>query len=425
MTAASKRALPATEAGLRQASYKLNNLKPLSTECPTGFVADGALCRGSANATTMIDGGNGVLYDYWLTKSNPAGKCAGFPVGTDPQLEVRCVTAEATVNGVARRSQARLVRPTGLNLFPFPGVFGDRYVKLKNDSTVNGALGSNDLIDLSGSFCIRDGRKIGTPGGRVVGSNPQSGAGCSSAVTYNTASQGPFVVAPVDFASTHLPANNQNGNWSGTHTWNATTRNLRITGNSFTFNGGTYNLCSLYIEGGTIYIPSGATVKIYLDSRPESGCTGGGSLIGNNNVTFIESQLGRSPPDLPQWPRSRGVQQPTHVERLHPRSECSGRPQERRHDYRRDRIPVARGDEQAQLQHSDVRRGGVPAADRRDRIDLLPNRVDRMCVHPRHGQRSDLRLLTNAGGGCSRNRRASRSRDRELSERGDPPASAA
>ena len=177
------------------------------------------------------------------------------------------------------------MRPTGESLFPFLGIFGDKYVIFKNNTTVQAAIGSNDLLEFNNNTCIRDGLRIGTPGGRVVGTAMNSSE-CSSAVTYNTASQGPFVIAPVDFASTHLPANNQNGNWSGTHTWNATTRNLRITGNSFTFNGGTYNLCSLYIEGGTIYIPNGATVKIYLDSRPESGCTGGGSLIGNNNVTF-------------------------------------------------------------------------------------------------------------------------------------------
>ncbi|MBA3358840.1 MAG: hypothetical protein H0U20_05230 [Thermoleophilaceae bacterium] len=282
-----KRALPATEGAIRQANYKLNNLKPGPTECPDGFTADGAWCRGSADPAIGLNAGNGVVFDYWLTKANPGGTCAGFPVRANLQLEVRCVTAQATANGVVRRAQARLVRPTGASLFPFPGLFGDKYVKLKNNTTVGGALGSNELLEFDNNTCVSDGLKIGTPGGRVLGT-ATNGSGCSSAVTYNTSEQGPFVLTPVDFKSTHLENDNEVG-WGppGSFTYDATRRSLSITGSGFTFYGGDYNLCSLNIEGGTIYIPSGEVVRIFMDSRTEAGCTGGGSIIGNNAVTFV------------------------------------------------------------------------------------------------------------------------------------------
>ena len=286
-----KRALPATEGGIRQANYKLNNLEPGPNQCPATFTAEGTWCRGSSDSAVGLNAGNGVVYDYWMTKANPTGTCAGFPVSANPQLEVRCVTAQATVNGVARRSQARLVRPTGASLFPFPGLFGDKYVRLKNNTTVGGALGSNELLEFNNNTCVSGGLKLGTLGARVLGTASNS-SGCDSTKTYNTAEQGPFVLAPVDFKSTHLASENDNGEWGppGTFTYNATTRSLRITGDGFTFYGGddgVYNLCSLYIEGGTVYIPSGEFVKIYMDSRTQAGCTGGGSIIGNNSVNFV------------------------------------------------------------------------------------------------------------------------------------------
>jgi len=281
---ASKQALPATEAGIRQSTYKLNNLPRDVNGCPVGFASaeSNTLCTKAENA------GNGVQYSYWMTKAISSGTCAGFPVVVDPNVEVRCVTVEATSAGQSRRAQARLVRSTGALLFPFPGVFGDRFVKIKNNSNVRGAIGSNDLIQLENFNCIRDGLMIGRPGGTVIGT-PTTGAGCSSAIDRNTAAEGPFVLTPVEFGSTATVNANITPGWSGMHTYDAAQRRLRITGNSFTFNNGDYNLCSLYIGGGTVYIPAGANVRIFIDSpdRGGSGCPpGSGSLIGNNAVNF-------------------------------------------------------------------------------------------------------------------------------------------
>jgi len=278
---ASKQALPATEAGIRQATYKLNNLAPAATDCPAGFAASGTLCTKTENA------GNGVQYSYWMTKVITAGTCAGFTVTPDLNKDVRCVTVEATSAGQTRRAQARLIRPTGAPLFPFPGIFGDRSVILRNNSNIRGALGSNDLLEFNNNICATDGLKIGTPGGRVVGT-AQNGSGCSSAIDRNTAAEGRFVLTPVEFGSTATVNSNVTG-WSGTHTYTASQRSLRATGSSFTFSGGDYNLCKLYIEGGTIYIPAGAKVRIFIDSptRSGSGCpAGSGSFLANNNVTF-------------------------------------------------------------------------------------------------------------------------------------------
>jgi len=223
-----------------------------------------------------------------MTKVITAGTCAGFTVTPDLNKDVRCVTVEATSAGQTRRAQARLIRPTGAPLFPFPGIFGDKYVLLKNNSNVKAAIGSNDLLQFENNICARDGLKIGTPGGRVVGT-AENGSVCSSVISRNTAEEGRFVITPVEFGSTATVNSNVVG-WSGAHTYTASQRSLRITGNSFTFTGGDYNLCKLFIEGGTIYIPAGAKVRIFIDSasRTGSGCpaTNSGSLIGNNNVTF-------------------------------------------------------------------------------------------------------------------------------------------
>lgn len=278
---ASKQALPATEAGIRQATYKLNNLAPAGTDCPSGFSSSGSLCTKSENA------GNGVQYDYWMTKAISSGTCAGFNVAVNPNLEVRCVTVEATSAGQSRRAQARLVRSTGSSLFPFPGIFGDRYVILKHNSNIKGTLGSNDLLQFEENNCIRDGLRIGKPGGRVVGT-PLNQTGCSDTIIRNTAAEGPFVLTPVEFGSTATENSNVTG-WSGTHTYNVAGRNLSITGNSFTFSDGDYNVCSLHVEGATIYIPTDAHVRIFIDDETRGGSNcplGSGSFTGKNAVTF-------------------------------------------------------------------------------------------------------------------------------------------
>jgi len=280
---ASKQALPATEAGIRQATYKLNNLAPAATDCPAGFTASGTLC------TKHEEAGNGVAYDYWMTKVITSGQCAGFPVVADLNKDVRCVTVEATSDGQTRRAQARLIRPTGAPLFPFPGIFGDQYVILKNNSGVKGALGSNDLLQFDNSVCVRDGLKIGTPGGQVIGT-AQNSSVCSSAIDRNTAAEGRFTLTPVEFGSTATVNSNVTG-WSGSNTYTVAERRLRLTGDSFTFTGGDYNVCSLYIERATVYIPAGAKVRIFIDApdtvRPGSGCpAGSGSFLGDNDVIF-------------------------------------------------------------------------------------------------------------------------------------------
>jgi len=278
----SKRALPAAEAGLRDATYKLNNRAPAGTACPAGFTAQGTtLCTNGENA------GNGTRYDYWMTKAITSGTCAGFTVTPDPNLEVRCVTVRATANGETRRAQARLVRSTGLPLFPFPGIFGDQLVQLKNNSTVRGALGSNVRVELENHACIRDGIELGTPGGTVGPRTPAGGAGCDSSIVRHTAAEGPFVLNPKEFGNSNTVNNNAalaplNGSAGSLNSF----REMQITGSNYSFPEGVYNFCSLYIEGGTITISG--TVTIYIDSRSrDSTCrTNTGTLIGNNNVVF-------------------------------------------------------------------------------------------------------------------------------------------
>jgi hypothetical protein len=149
-----KRAFSGTEAALQVATYRLNNVVPDDGQCATGVASApaGGVCTAEGNL------GEGGSWKYHMTPVLSDGRCAGLPVesSTESGVAPRCITAEATSNGVTRRVQARLAGFLGLPIFPLHGILGINGVELKNSATVDGFLGSNGLIQLQNSSAQKE-----------------------------------------------------------------------------------------------------------------------------------------------------------------------------------------------------------------------------------------------------------------------------
>src|SRR3712207_7951027 len=102
----------------------MNNLAPLDGQCVTNVVSLPVVSGGCTASGELADG---AKWEYHMTPVLTSGKCAGYIVNyvpLDPQFNLapRCVTGTGTVNGVKRRTQARVVLFKGTPLFPVPGI---------------------------------------------------------------------------------------------------------------------------------------------------------------------------------------------------------------------------------------------------------------------------------------------------------------
>ncbi len=303
----SKRALSVAEAGLRAATFRVNKMGPANANCLTAVATPpvGGECPGLTE-----DMGNGASYSYWVTPIlTTADRCAGLPLQgeTNGQIVIvqRCVTAVGTVNGVRRRVQSRVAAYQGAPIFPLGGILGVDGVRVTNTATVNGAVGSNGLVQVGNSSSV-DAIEIaqGAP-------TPIFGGQPAAEGTYvrRTAAQGDWVLAPVDVGDSATENDNaritQGLDASRNVTFDPETRDLVMGNNStLTLGGGatgTYNFCRLVMgNGAQINIAAGATVRIFIDSPDrtpdESDCkpfSGAGSVtIGQNS--FFNNPSGRA-----------------------------------------------------------------------------------------------------------------------------------
>jgi hypothetical protein len=284
----SKRAIAAAEGGLRQAMFKLNNLAPGDGSCVGTW--DAALNSCKSEGQTL---GNGTTYSYYMTKIPYTATCAGLPPEGDPNVAIRCITVEATAAGVSRRIQARVGRYLGTPLLPLPGIFAKDGISFINDTIINGSVGSNANIHWSNNLYARDGMILG-PSGTTTGDQSKFTAGVTPKISTRTAAEGAFAIAPLDYGST--PTTNDNGAWVGSGaTYNAGARTLDLGTGTFTFNGGTYNLCRLTTAGATTFVvPAGKKVLLLIDdpARPGSGCGAGTGYFRSENATTLSNPNG-------------------------------------------------------------------------------------------------------------------------------------
>jgi hypothetical protein len=280
-----KRAFQAAEGGLQVATYRLNKLAPLDSQC----IANLPILASGCNSNGSL--GNGATWSYHMTKVLTLGDnatCTGFPISYDPSsttvsLAPRCITATGTVNGVSRRVQARVVLFKGQPIFPLGGIICLQTCSAGNAVLVhNGAVGANGSVNIGNSSSVANGFKLG-PNATVSQGNS------TNAISYRSNEEGPWVLSAVDVGNTATV--NNNGNWTfgtgSTYTWSTTSRQLNMSKGTLTLKGGIYNFCSIDIgNNATVAVAQGAKAVIYIDSpsRTGSGCAAGtGYLDANNN----------------------------------------------------------------------------------------------------------------------------------------------
>lgn len=278
-----KRALAAADAGIEAAVFRLNRQNvQTASKCFTNALVDpvSGECPGYSESF-----GNGTGYTYYVsTALTTADQCAGLPVQLNDQNGIltivqRCVTSIGTAGGERRRVQARIASYEGAPVFPKPGILGLNSVTSVNNSSVVGYLASNGKITL-GNNTIAQTLELGTNGTYQVGTGSQV-----QNVVQHTASQGDFVLAPINFGNsatvndngrlTSVPPKDTSSNTTYTNTA-AAPRVLAI-GNSgsVTLGGGTYNFCKFSMGNNSqLTIAAGAKVRLYIDSpdRSGSGC---------------------------------------------------------------------------------------------------------------------------------------------------------
>jgi Tfp pilus assembly protein PilX len=274
-----KAALEAADAGLRVAAYRLNQLRPDATHCPT--VPATATGTGNLCASPGVESlGNGASYRYWISGAMTSGACAGYAVdSTQSSIAQRCVTAIGTAGGVSARTQERAVAYTSTPVFP-AAIYGTRSVTISNNATVSGTaavpglLGTNGVLTVGrngGGTTTIDGYQVG-PGATVsLGSNTVNLDPPSATLPANrtTAWPSPSNVPFGDTATVNSDARICTLDpCTGGVSFNPVTRQLNMPNNSsLTLGGGIYNFCD-FIAANNAHITIGATVQtqIYIDS---------------------------------------------------------------------------------------------------------------------------------------------------------------
>ena len=287
-----KAADEAVEAGLRVATYRLNQIQPSDTTCINNNSAV-TPTNGTCQDTTETLA-NGSTFTYWTTPPLGSGNtCVGNPITSSSLLTQRCITASATAYGVTRRAQVRVVSYAGSPLFPAPGLVGLDGISLNNQAHINGSATTNAALTMQNQAIIVNN------GTNAVELGPSGTATTASGATYptpalkRTAAQGPFTLSPVDPGDSAI--NNADGNitaginnpnstpsdpstkctigTTANSCWNPSARTLNLNNQAtLTLTGGVYNFCSLSINNqAKLIIANGARPAIYIDSASRSG----------------------------------------------------------------------------------------------------------------------------------------------------------
>ena len=270
-----KAALEAADAGLRVAAYRLNQLRPDDTHCPT--VPATATGTGNLCASPGVESiGNGASYRYWITGAMTSGACAGYAVdNTQTAIGQRCITAIGAAGAVSARTQERVVAYTSSPVFP-AAIYGSRSVTVSNNATIAGTpgdpgvLGTNGALTIGGGGTVIDGYQLG-PTGTISDSSSTNNYPPSSSFPVRRST--PWAsLSNVPFGNTATVNDDARictlDPCSGGVSFNAVTRVLSMSNNSsLTLGGGIYNFCG-FSAANNAHITIGATVKtqIYIDS---------------------------------------------------------------------------------------------------------------------------------------------------------------
>ena len=288
-----KRALAAAEAGLQVANYRLNAIGPNPASCLTDRPVRPDRVTGECPAHS-VDLGNGAQVTYYVTPQLPQGATCGSVPGQLLQGEERCITATGSVNGVARRLQARvLTQPASPPLLKVDGILGQDKIEIGNNSLIGGNVGSNGLIMLGNNGVI-DYAELAGPNAHIQ--------------AVKLTQDGPPILLPDPYQSMLPPIQgtespcpnglvvqgcNNNAAIPLSKGYLPQSRILNLT-SELILPAGDYNFCRIDFgnnDGANLRAAPGATVRIFIDVpdplRPGSGCSsdpGIGSVEGKNGI---------------------------------------------------------------------------------------------------------------------------------------------
>jgi len=287
-----KRAIQAANAGIKAASYQLNLLQPLPSECVLRATSGGPLSTAAATGswcpTQTEDLGGNASYTFQVSQSTPLSYNSNGQVVTE-----RSLVSTGTVNGQSRRVFVRVTAPGGTPLFPKNyAAVSLNSVNFGNSGTITGWLGSNGNITLQNTFKVSGEAHPGT-GKTVTLQNQASVTGSKTPATE------PFSFSPVNQRSAPTVNNNSRigtlDPWTspGDISWNPTTRVLDMSKTStLTLSGDVYSFCRITMtQSATIKIaargPLQLPLRIYMDT-PENcgGSSGMGSVSLNQSSSF-------------------------------------------------------------------------------------------------------------------------------------------
>lgn len=329
----SKAALEAAEAGLRVATYRLNVLGPASEEC---LASTALVSKPTSEATQCASGketlGNSGSYEYWTTTElKEGGTCVGRIMQAaelertkGEGVEQRCVASVGTINGITARVEARVSSFTARPIFPIPAMIARERLTMEGDGTVTGNVASNGKISSSGK-AKQEGTCVLGPSGKFEGIT-----GTCEPTTQRTTEEGKFVVASIQPGTSAEPSPNEtcneqaepkyncnflitNGIYNAkagkevktpadgisakgngeaqaeyvtTNQKNEATREMSLTGGSWTLNGYIYNFCNFTGTGNaTINVNPGIKAVIFIEA-PESEEPGSKCPPGSGKFEF-------------------------------------------------------------------------------------------------------------------------------------------
>ena len=282
---------------------------PVGGECPvttTGPDFVGAAGGGLGNGASL----------RWTVGPEGAAGCRELPndprpAGDPTRAQDRCITASATVNGVTRRVQTRILYQPPVTPWKQAGLVGKDLVDVDNGSDINSPIGTNGDVNIGQTKVSGD---VYIPPGPDHEIETKTHGDYGNRIDYE------WTFPPIDWATPRedhpnaeqrLLAAIATGGYGGVN-YNATTRILNLPdGASLTLPGGLYHLCGVTAgNNSTIIVPSDHKVSLWIDSPrgnstnpevPSAGCEDGpnaGRLNFDKNGLKINADGTKNPAEL-------------------------------------------------------------------------------------------------------------------------------
>lgn len=305
-------AVATAEAGLQTAYHRLYSTSSAGTEIPAAdcFTTE-PVAPESGNCKSQTGKVGANSYTYYvepLTTASAKKACAGLPLSSETAIQ-RCITSSATVGGITRRVQERVIQTETSST---SGLESLGKIKLNNTKTLNGNLSADGELE-PGQATVS-----GVLRGKPIGKNYKC-SGCTvheeedavnGGVKAPEVETGPAEKRAPAYESAALVANNKADSVKFKSEIGAVyTESTRIMSTGSTvgtaakpilLESGVYNFCEVSFTQKTFFeVPKGAVVTWYIDELARPGgskCAKEGKFKATNG--FCIKNATKNPADL-------------------------------------------------------------------------------------------------------------------------------